>query len=105
MALKPSEYRPFIKKWDKERYKDEFMNHPDRDRNAYRIYLPLNELDIKIVPNKQVKKEIEKQGYEIDDYIEGYAISKDKKRKMRIGKLLGKNPRAQKKFVNDPQRI
>lgn len=103
-ALKPSQYRGIVKDWDKSRYADIFSKYPDRDRNAYRIYLPL---PVSKTPTKssvapEVEKHLATKGYTIKDYANGMAT--DGRREMRIGKLLSDTPEVAKKFVNDPAR-
>jgi len=42
-ALRPSQYRKYVKGWDKGRYAEAFNKASgDKDRNAYRIYIPIN---------------------------------------------------------------
>jgi len=103
-ALKPSQYRGIVKDWDKSRYAEIFSKYPDRDRNAYRIYLPL---PVSKTPTKssvapEVEKHLATKGYTIKDYANGMAT--DGRREMRIGKLLSDTPEVAKKFVNDPAR-
>lgn len=92
-ALKPSEYREFVKGWDKSKYEDIFDG-------KYRIYIPLSNVGI-VKPDPDVEKEVKTAGYEIEDYIAG--IAKKGLRSIKIGKLL-KDPIVIKKFVNDLKR-
>jgi ribosomal protein S16 len=99
-ALKPSEYRPLVKGWDKAKYAELFGGQ-------YRIYIPLETSEpvnktVKI--NPQVKQEVEKLGYTIDDYLKGIAVKTEngRVRQIKIGKLL--SPATAKIFANDPVR-
>lgn len=103
-ALKPSQYRPFVKGWDKSRYADLFKKHHSTDRNHYRIYLPLHGEKKDVKPLPEVEAAVKEAGYEISDYLAGIATkSGDPKRQIKIGKIL-KDPEIQNKFANDPQR-
>ena len=127
-ALKPSQYRDLVKGWDKERYKDIFTNDKyEHDRNGYRVFLPIDDEQglLNRIKNSHayniVEKELEKLGYDIQDYIKGIAVMKNnRKRMVKIGKLLrpteqekaeaytSKNPSlkpiAYERFVNDENR-
>jgi hypothetical protein len=99
-SLKPSEYRPLVKGWDKTKYANLFGGQ-------YRIYIPLETAEqsnqqIKI--NPQVKQEVEDAGYKIDDYLKGIAVKTEngRVRQIKIGKLL--SPATAKIFANDPVR-
>jgi len=52
-ALKPSQYRDIVKNWDKTYLEKVFKNSPHKkDRNAYRLYIPISATDnIVIEPN------------------------------------------------------
>jgi hypothetical protein len=99
-ALKPSQYRPLVKGWDKKRYADIF-------NGEYRIYIPLdgNASDdiIPAKPNPKVEQEVNSAGYEIEDYRSGIASKDNGKRKIKIGKIL-KDPETIKLFNQDPVR-
>lgn len=105
-ALKPSQYRPYVKGWDKSKWSDIFDG-------KYRLYLPLIDSDpSNVVPNSSVKRTLAKLGMEITDYVSGYAIKKDEpnSRTYRIGKVLadprfGIDPSVKQKFDQDPSRI
>ena len=102
--LKPSQYRKYVKGWNKKRYQDIFTDSKyEHDRNGYRVYIPIEGKKKRIRVPADIKKAIEEKGYKIDDYVGGYAINNDN-RKMKIGRLLKDNPQAQQKFMNDPQR-
>ena len=99
-ALAPSEYRPLVKGWDKAKYAELFGGQ-------YRIYIPLETPEpvtktVKI--NPQVKQEVEKLGYTIEDYLKGIAVKTEngRVRQIKIGKLL--SPATSKIFANDPVR-
>ena len=103
-ALKPSEYRQYVKSWDKARFASLF-NDPkfNTDRNHYRIYLPLVKSHIQVanVP-VEIQNALSEKGYEVQDYKAGLAKEKNGKRIMKIGKLLP--PDLQQKFANDKSR-
>jgi hypothetical protein len=96
-ALKPSQYRNLVKGWDKSKYADLF-------NNKYRIYIPLGEKAKDVKPNSEVESFVKSQGYEIEDYLTGIASKDNGKRKVRIGKLLSKEPELKKLFDNDSSR-
>ena len=106
-ALKPSQYRKFVKGWDKGRYADIFAEYTS-DPKAYRFSLPLTKTKARdaepVEPLPSVKAAVESAGYVVDDYIGGYAVdSATGKRRVRIGKLL-KSPTAVQEFANDKRR-
>lgn len=102
-ALKPSQYREFVKEWDRNRYKDIFKKYTD-DPKAFRIYLPLANSTKAVKAPAPLLRHITTKGYVIDDYVAGYAVDKkDPKRRVRIGKLLT-DETLKKKFASDPQR-
>lgn len=107
-ALKPSQYRKYVKGWDKGRYADIFAKYASDD-NAYRFTLPLSKsiqrsTATPIAPLPIVKTELDKAGYVVDDYVSGYAVdSATGKRRMRIGRVL-KSPEAINAFANDARR-
>jgi hypothetical protein len=96
-ALKPSQYRGLVKGWDKSKYADLFGG-------KYRIYIPLGEKAKDVKPNSEVESFVKSQGYEIEDYLTGIASKDNGKRKIRIGKLLSKDPELKKLFDNDSSR-
>jgi len=96
-ALKPSQYRGLVKGWDKSKYADLFGG-------KYRIYMPLGEKSKDIKPNPEVESFVKSSGYEIEDYLTGIASKDNGKRKVRIGKLLSKEPELKKLFDNDSSR-
>ena len=100
-ALAPSQYRKYVKGWDKARYSDLFAKY-NGDRNGYRIYLPLAQKPTKIVVPKEIQQAINSRGYVVDDYRAGLAVDSSGKRKIKIGKLLP--PELQQVFANDPVR-
>jgi len=96
-ALKPSQYRGLVKGWDKSKYADLFGG-------KYRIYIPLGEKSKEVKPNSEVESFVKSQGYEIEDYLTGIASKDNGKRKIRIGKLLAKEPELKKLFDNNSSR-
>ena len=102
-ALKPSQYRSLMKKFNPERYDAFFRKHAS-DKRKTRIYIPLdsNESD-NVKPDPKVKDALSKLGYEVEDYKAGLA-TKDGKRLVRIGKLLADQPEIKKVFDNDKMR-
>ena len=102
-ALKPSQYRSLMKKFNPERYDAFFRKHAS-DKRKTRIYIPLdsNESD-NVKPDPKVKDALSKLGYEVEDYKAGLA-TKDGKRLVRIGKLLADQPEIKKVFDNDKTR-
>ena len=100
-ALAPSQYRKYVKGWDKGRYADLFAKY-NGDRNGYRIYLPLDGKPTSIAVPKSVQEALHSKGYVVDDYRAGMAVDSTGKRKIRIGKLLP--PELQQVFANDPVR-
>jgi len=112
-ALKPSQFREYVKEFDRERYKDIFMKHHDEhDRNFFRIYLNLE--SEKSETQKEIEELFSQNDIEIIDYIEGKAKFKSAKNISRIGQLLQRLERnhpdkekiksLMKRFVEDPQR-
>lgn len=104
-ALRPSQYRRYVKGWDKSRYNKIFGD-------KYRIYLPLQKSTEGIEPNKTVVDVLESLGYTVtvEDYMAGYATKSN--RKFKIGRILTNqyvgNEEMQDRiialFVNDPAR-
>lgn len=103
-ALKPSEYRKFVKNWDSGRYEDIFQSGDWKtDRRAFRIYLPLKKSHKPVdhIP-VEIQNAVSDRGYEIQDYKKGIAKQKAGKRVVKIGKLLP--PDLIQQFANDPDR-
>ena len=111
-ALKPSEYRSFVKNWDKGRYKDIFTNPKyEHDRNGYRVFIPIEweSALLNRIKNSYaydiVERELEKIGYDVEDYIKGLAVMKNNRnRKVKIGKLLKDKGPVYMHFMNDENR-
>ena len=106
-ALRPNQYRKYVKGWDKSRYEDIFKNPKYRtDKNAYRIYIPIGkEKNLKSDVSNMISDMIREKGYKIDDYMKGIAAKIDEpKRQIKIGKLLKNDPEIAKKFTDDPIR-
>jgi hypothetical protein len=105
-SLKPSQYRQYVKGWNKSKWDDIFQG-------KYRIYLPLLETDhSEVKPNIAVKNALEKVGMKITDYVNGYAVkhSETNSRIYRIGRILSNpkfdfDPWIKKQFDNDPKRV
>lgn len=95
-ALKPSEYRPFVKGWDKNRWAELFGG-------KYRIYLPLVQSSSEVSPNTQVVDFLDKNGFSVKDYTNNLAID-TKGREKRIGSIVAKDPLVKKMYDNDPAR-
>lgn len=102
-ALKPSQYRSLMKKFNPERYDAFFRKHAS-DKRKTRIYIPLDSKESDSAkPDPKVKDALSKMGYEVEDYKAGLA-TKDGKRLVRIGKLLVDQPEIKKVFDNDKTR-
>jgi hypothetical protein len=107
--LKPSEYRPLIKGWDKTRLEKIFKASPlNKDRKAYRLYLPLSD---DIVPPEirvALSKALKNKPYILSnqDYIDGKIRFPNSKNEFKIGKVLTKANEQSllKKFQEDPAR-
>jgi len=111
-ALKPSQFRNYVKNFNRERYVDIFKKLGDEfehDRNYYRIYIPLGKKE-KYGPVSNVEKEVTdfltKNGYQVLDYIKGIVKFGDAKNTTSIGKVLTrlKADDLMKKFVSDESR-
>ena len=103
--LKPSQYRELVKGWDKERYKEIFTDSKyEHDRNGYRVYIPIDKPNAKVDVPREIEVALDYEGYEVEDYIKGIAISHDKKRRMKIGKILKNHENALHWFTVDPTR-
>ena len=111
-ALKPSQFRNYVKNFNRERYTDIFKKLGDEfehDRNYYRIYIPLGKEE-KSGPVSNVEKEVTdfltKNGYQVLDYIKGIVKFGDAKNTTSIGKVLTrlKADDLMKKFVSDESR-
>jgi ribosomal protein S13 len=111
-ALTPSQYRPYVKEFNRERYSEIFKTLGDKydhDKNYYRIYIPLVE-GKKEGPVSPIQKEVEdflkQNGYQVLDYIKGIVKFGDSKNTTTIGKALTrmKADNLMKKFVSDESR-
>jgi hypothetical protein len=92
-ALKPSEYRPLVKGWDKTRYASIFTNPKYKhDKNGYRVFIPIQSATVSRASRiqKEIEDSIQQSGFEIVDYTKGIAQKKDTKQNIKIGKLLTK---------------
>ena len=95
-ALKPSQYRKYVKGWDKSKYDDIF-------KGKYRIELDTPTEPNKAKPDPYVEQALYDAGYKIVDYQEGTAKKDNDNRHIKIGKIL-KDPDTLKRFTNDPSR-
>ncbi len=96
----------YVAGWNKQRYENLFLQF-EHSPNKYRIYLPLvgTEVNKKVKIPQKVLDEVQNQGYIIEDYLAGIAVkADDPKKKVKIGKLVAKQPLVKKEFDNDPQR-
>ena len=108
-ALRPSEYRPLVKGWDKERYADIFKSDKFKhDKNGYRVFLSLEEVvsPVESPVEQGLKETLSDYGYRIVDYKKGIAQNIETKREIKIGKLLTKLGLDWliKKYTSDPAR-
>jgi hypothetical protein len=116
-ALKPSQFRRYVKSFNKERYEELFQNLKKKysgDRNAYRIYFPLiksDKYEIKSEIKDKVTKLLNDNEFDIIDYVAGRCKGRKGKNESKIGKILTslsrKNPEAKElmaEFVSDPIR-
>lgn len=99
-ALRLSQYRPYVKKWNKNRYKEWFDG-------KYRLYFNVeNNNKIVTIPD-DIRHAIENEGYHVEDYVSGIATKNgDSKNIFKIGKILTKigNPVLKNKFDSDLSR-
>lgn len=104
-ALKPSQFRKYVKEFDRERYADIFKKY-DGDKNNYRVYLPLiGEPTLKNPIELEVTNFLNDNGFEIVDYIKGTCKATDAKNLSKIGQILTrKKSDLLNKFVSDPER-
>lgn len=110
-ALKPSEYRLFVKGWNKERYADIFKSDKYKhDKNGYRVYLPLGE-DKNITHHdsliqRRVEKELNANNYSVIDYKKGLAKNEKNGQTIKIGKVLNKlgDEKLLNRFTSDETR-
>jgi hypothetical protein len=108
-ALKPSQYRPLVKGWDKARYADIFTNPKYKhDKKGYRVFIPIGATTANEASPVQtaIEKSLQKSGFSISDYTKGIAQQKDTNRNIKIGKLLTKlkQPDLLNKFNTDKTR-
>lgn len=94
-ALKPSQYRKYVKYFDREKYLDIFKSIGDdfqHDRNYFRVYIPL----IKDTSNyistthKKIYDFLSENNCELIDYVKGKAKFNSSKNETSIGKILKK---------------
>jgi hypothetical protein len=78
-ALKPSQFRKYVKAFNKERYAEIFKQIGDdyeHDRNYYRVYIPLKkekQQGYLSDTHQKIEKFLSDNGLEIVDYVEGTA--------------------------------
>jgi hypothetical protein len=78
-ALKPSQFRKYVKAFNKERYAEIFKQIGDdyeHDRNYYRVYIPLKkekQQGYLSDTHQKIEKFLNDNGLEIVDYVEGTA--------------------------------
>lgn len=107
-ALKFSQVRPFLKKWDKNRFREIFEKLPYKgDRNLYRLFIPLKtQTTTEINIPQEIQQFLNNNNYEMLDYIRGIIQHREKKQPIKIGKVLSKA--GEKNILNifntDPQR-
>jgi hypothetical protein len=111
-ALKPSQFRKYVKEFDKSKYLSIFKKIGDKydhDRNYYRVYIPLIKETIKGYisdTHKEVDSFLKDNDCKLLDYIKGKAKFNNSKNETTIGKLLTKlkNEDLNKKFISDEKR-
>lgn len=108
-ALLPSQFRKYMKHFDRKRYAEIFQKYKEKyegDRNAYRIYLPLIVTKRDNPVEDEIKYFLEEKGYTILDYFKGSCKYKTGKNPAKIGSVLTrfKELELMKKFVEDPER-
>lgn len=115
-SLLASQYRPYMKHFDRERYAQIFKSHKGgHDKNFYRIYIPI--IKSKSETQSQIEILLNRNGYEVIDYMAGRAKFKNAKNVTRIGQVLQRISRnaeskidvnsaieLSKKFVEDSNR-
>lgn len=107
-SLLPSQFREYVKMFDKTKYEKIFKDFSgDHDRNFYRLFIPIEKKKSKT--HIKIEKYLSELGYEIVDYIQGKARYKDAKNTTRINQILTrlKEDTAKvlsKLFVEDPDR-
>jgi hypothetical protein len=108
-VLLPSQFRPYVKAFVRDRYADLFKKYKEKydgDRNAYRIFLPLYGSKSSSLIETEIKDFLLTKDYEILDYLKGWCKHKTAKNKSKIGQILTRNDREDllKRFNEDPAR-
>lgn len=123
-ALSPSQFRPYTQIWQdnpnlRDRYKlmfQEYKNKYEGDKNAYRIYLPLNTGQKKSEFEDDISKFLTDNGWSLVDYVDGKARFGESKNTKRIGQVFSQIERnadddkkaeikrLSKGFIEDPIR-
>ena len=89
LGLKPSEYRAFVKEFDRDYLRDAFRESPfDKDRNSYRLFVPIKHVEFDHTLSSRVINELYNKGFEVADYTAG--LAQQGNRFVKIGKLLSK---------------
>lgn len=104
-ALKPSQFRMYVKGWNKEYLKELFDG-------KYRIYLEMNQVRQENPPESDIQKRVARQlapDFYIENYVAGLCKKKgDDKNLYKIGKVLNKivelGSSLPDRFANDPIR-
>lgn len=108
-ALRPSQYRPLMKKWNKERYADIFTNPKYKhDKRGVRVFIPLDDSisDKEIPAIPEIEEFLKSIDFEILNYRNGIVRHLVKKQPIKLGKILTKYERKDllNLFNNDPNR-
>ncbi len=111
-ALKPSQFRRYVKAFDRERYEKFFQELKSKysgDKMAYRIYIPLLKEDSSATIGETEQEVIDfllDNEYEIIDYKAGTCKRSGAKNQSKIGQILTrlKNDKLMKAFVEDKTR-
>lgn len=96
-ALLPSQFRRFVKAFNRERYNDIFDKYAkiyESDKNHYRLYIPLTAKDKE---KETVGKYLADNGYILIDWIGGYCQFEGAKNQSKIGQVLTKLAKTDKK--------
>jgi uncharacterized protein YfcZ (UPF0381/DUF406 family) len=111
-SLKISQFRKYVKEFNKDRYLDIFKQIGDRyehDKNYYRVYIPLGKEIVKVYISdihKEIDNFLKNNDCRIIDYVKGSAKFNNSKNETTIGKILFrlKNKDLMNKFVSDEKR-
>jgi len=111
-ALKPSQFRKYVKEFDRDRYSEIFKEIGDKydhDKNYYRVYIPLEKKKLTGYisdTHKEVDNFLKENDCQIIDYVKGKAKFNNSKNETTIGKLLTrlKNDKLNIAFQSDEKR-